>query len=126
MLLKKFNYNNFSQNEVAKIENFNFGCGLISNKYGSIFHNVPDNIVICINKDNILNIFSQIKNKNCYIEDSTDDRNLNRKKISEEINQSTNNCSDDIIYKYESNGKCYSNCPNVFLMIIIFLNANVN
>ena len=32
--LKKFNYNNFSQNKALKIENFNFQFGLIKNKYG--------------------------------------------------------------------------------------------
>ena len=54
--------------------------------YFDIFKDVPDNIVLCLNKDNIQNkIYEQINNINCYIEDCSDDWKLNQKKILKEL-----------------------------------------
>jgi surface protein len=41
--------------------------------YYDMFINTPENIVVCINKDNIQKIYPQIENKTCLIEDCTDD-----------------------------------------------------
>jgi len=47
-----------------------------------VFNNVPNNIVVCINKNNIQNkIYPQIRTKVCHIEDCTDNWKLNQKKL---------------------------------------------
>ena len=77
-----------------------------------IFINIPENIVVCVIKDNIQNIYPKIENKTCYVEDCTDDWKLKQKKIINGTNQCINNCSDSNLYEY--NGKCYSNCQNEY------------
>ena len=83
---------------------------LLNGQYNDIFKNVPVNIVICINKDNINKINSQIDDISCHIEDCTDNWKLKQKKLIVGNNRCINNCSDNNLY--ENNGKCYSNCPN--------------
>ena len=56
--------------------------------YSNIFYNVPVNIVICINKDNINKIYSQIDAISCHIEDCTDNWKLKQKKL----NDGNNTC----------------------------------
>ena len=52
--------------------NFNENC-LDSRYYSNMFKNVPNNIVVCINNNNILNrIYPQIRDKTCHIEDCSD------------------------------------------------------
>ena len=83
--------------------------------HDGIFNNVPNNIVICIKKENILNkIYPHIENIACHIEDCSNDWKLKRAKIIGETNECINNCSDFNFteYRYEENGKCYSNCTN--------------
>ena len=78
----------------------------------SMFYNVPNNIVICIN-ENITNqkIFPQIKNKTCSIIDCTDNWKSKQKKlISNKDNECIEKCINNSLYKYEYNGKCYGNC----------------
>ena len=83
--------------------------------YNDIFKNVPDNIVVCINKNKILNkIFPQIENITCHVEDCTNDWKLKQKKLIEGSNNCLDNCLDK---QYEYNGKCYSNCSYVYLFI---------
>ena len=61
--------------------NFNENS-LGSSWYSDMFNNVPNNIVVCINKNNIqYKIYPQIENKTCHIEDCTDNWKLNQKKI---------------------------------------------
>jgi len=74
-----------------------------------IFYEVPDNVVICINKNN--NIFEEIENKkSCFnIYCGNDWRNKQRK-IIDETNECIDSCTNNLTYKYEYNGKCYNNC----------------
>ena len=39
---------------------------------------------------------------------------MKQKKIIKDTNECINNCADNNDYKYEYNGKCYSNCPNEY------------
>ena len=121
--LTSLNISNFDTSKVQWIYNIFNGCtnleyinmsnfnenSLIDGKYYDMFKDVPDNIVVCINKTNILNkIYDQIRNKTCYIEDCTDDWKLNQKKFINGTHQCYNNCSDTNSYEY--NGRCYSKC----------------
>ena len=45
-LKKNLIYNKISQNKAAKFENFNFGCGLVKEKYRKIFKK----LIIKLNK----------------------------------------------------------------------------
>ena len=83
---------------------------LDSNYYSNMFKNVPNNIVVCINKDNIPKIYPQIENKTCHIEDCTDNWKLKQNKLIEGSYECINNCSIRNLYEY--NGKCVSQCPN--------------
>ena len=52
--------------------------------YIDIFTNVPNNIVICINKEKIINkIYPQIENKTCRIEECADNWKFKQKKLIE-------------------------------------------
>jgi len=51
------------------------------NYVGLFLNNVPDYIVVCINKDNIQNkIFPKIKEKKCYVEDCSENWKSKQKK----------------------------------------------
>ena len=78
--------------------------------YFDIFKDVPDNIVVCINKDNIPLIYDQINNITCHIEDCSDDWKLKQNKFIEGTAQCVNSCPDSNPYEY--NGQCVSHCPN--------------
>ena len=93
--LEYINMINFSENS---FEDFN-----------DIFINLPDNIVVCLNKEKVLTqIGSQISNKKCHIDDCTDNWRLNQKKFVEESDECINNCSERNLYEY--NGRCISKC----------------
>ena len=113
--LSKFNtsnvermYNMFEQcTNLEYINMINFN-EIKLNNYSDMFINVPDNIVVCINRSNIPKIYPQINNTKCHIEDCTDNWKLKQNKFIEERDEYINNCSD--INKYEYNGKCISSC----------------
>ena len=75
-----------------------------------MFKYVPDNIVVCINKDNIPLIYDQINNITCHIEDCSDDWKLKQNKFIEGTAQCVNSCPDTNPYEY--NGQCVSHCLN--------------
>ena len=84
-----------------------FYTGLVY--YFNMFENVSNNIVVCINKNNILKqIYPQISDKTCHIEDCTDIWKLKQKKIIEGSDECIRNCSIRNLYEY--NGKCVSYC----------------
>ena len=93
--LEYINLINFRENNLNK--NFSY----------SIFDNVPDNIVLCIN-DNINIILDEIKKIKCYSLNCSDNWQLAQKKLAEE----NGNCMESCLNKYEYNGKCYGNCLN--------------
>ena len=121
--LISLNLSNFDTSKVTNIKDMFNGCinleyinmvnfnekGLIDNYYKDIFKNVPDNIAICINKDNIITkIYPQIKNLACHIEDCSDNYKLKQKKLIQITNECINDCSEHNLYEY--NCKCYSKC----------------
>ena len=91
------------------MKNFNL-ISLNNDEYYDIFKNVPDNIVICINKNNILTIYPEIEVIKCRIEDCSNDWKAKQKKIIKDTNQCIDRCSDSNQYEY--NGKCISECSN--------------
>ena len=76
--------------------------------YG-VFNDVPDNVVVCLN-NNSKEIINQIKNKNCYTIDCSDNwiiykkNKVNKTGICFDIN------NEDILFKYEYNSKYYEDC----------------
>ena len=80
----------------------------------NVFNGVPDNIVICIDKDD--NLLSKLNNDICYAIDCSDDWKLKQKKIINTNNGCVDNCDVFPNYKYEYNGKCLENCSNGFLI----------
>ena len=76
-----------------------------------MFDFVPDNIVVCIN-ENSNKILSQIKNKNCYTIDCSDNWKIKQKKIVNKTGICIDNNNNDILYKYEYEGIYYENCLN--------------
>ena len=94
--------------EYINMLNFNESCLSRSSDYSDIFNNVPKNIVLCINKDNILNIiYNKIIDIMCRREDCSDDWKLNQKKIKYENNvggiQCVDNCDKNSLFNFEYN-----------------------
>ena len=110
----KLKYMNYMFRDCTNLEYINMinfkDSSLVFGWYSDIFKNVPVNIVICINKDNINKINSQIDDILCHIEDCTDNWKLKQQKLIDGTDQCIDKCSDNNLY--ENNGKCYSNCPN--------------
>ena len=76
-----------------------------------MFKNVPENVVLCINKTNIKKkIYPQIERISCHIEDCTNDWKLKQNQLNIEITKDTYISPDNIQYKYEHDGKCSSIC----------------
>ena len=125
--LTSLNLSNFNTSKVTKISQMFDGCvnleyinminfneiKLDSQEHKYIFKNVSNNIVVCINKNNIqYKIYPQILNISCHIEDCSENWKLNKKKFIKETNECVNNCLESEQYKYDYNGKCYPNCSN--------------
>ena len=85
--------------------------------YYNFFEGVPNNFVVCINKEKIANeILLQITEKTCYTIDCSNNWKSNQKKIINGSINCTENCFNNPTYKYEYNGMCYENCSNGFLI----------
>ena len=81
-----------------------------------IFVGVPENIVICIDENNIKNkILPQILNITCHTISCLNDWKSKQKKIINNTNECIESCENSNQYKYEYNGKCYKTCSNRFL-----------
>ena len=84
--------------------------------YNKIFVGVPENIVICIDENNIKDkILQHISNITCHTIYCSDDWKSKQKKIINNTNKCINSCENSNQYKYEYNGKCYETCSNGFL-----------
>ena len=105
-------FNNCINLEYINLKNFN---SKNMEDFQNMFSNVPDNVVICINKTiTHSEILSQIENRKCYVIDCTDDWKSKQKKIINNSNQCIESCNNSSQFKYEYNGKCYDNCSNGF------------
>ena len=122
--LTSLNLSNFNISQLVQVNNMFDGCInleyinlknfneiSLSNYWSDMFNNVPNNIAVCININNIKNkIYPQINNKTCHIEDCTNNWKLNQKKFVNGTNDCITDCSDRNLYEY--NGECVSQCPN--------------
>ena len=79
----------------------------------SSFSGVPDNITYCINNiDNMPKILAELNNKNCSINDCSEDWKTKIKKSIDEKRICVYDCSQDDTYIFEYKNKCYNNCPD--------------
>ena len=82
--------------------------------YDYIFVGVPENIVICIDENNIKEkILPQILDVKCHTISCSNGWKSKQKKIINNINQCIDSC--DKINEYEYNGKHYVSCSNGIL-----------
>ena len=127
--LTSLDLSNFDTSEVSLINNMFDGCinleyinlkNFDGNKlktYNDIFNKIPENIVICINKNTTDDkILSQIYQKKCNTIDCSDDWKSNQNKIIYENGTCIDNCENEIQNKYEYNGKCFENCSNGYFI----------
>ena len=99
--------------EYINIKNFNERSYEL---FSLMFTNVPDNVVICANEDNISEkILPQIKEKSCYKIDCSNNWKLVQKKIIYETGECIESCLNSQ-YQYEYNGKCYQNCAKGYFI----------
>jgi len=81
------------------------------NKFNNTFYNVPDNVVVCINENN-MKILSDLFKKNCYTIDCSDDWETKVKKNVSKTGICFDTFNNDIHFKYEYEGRFYENCIN--------------
>ena len=126
--LTSLNLSNFETSKVKEIDNMFDGCKnleyinmlnfkekSLGEEYSNMFDNVPKNIVVCINKNNIqTKIYNQISNITCSMEDCSDDWKLKQNKIIEGSDECFNNCPNT--NRYEYNGQCISQCTNGYFI----------
>jgi hypothetical protein len=99
------------------VRNFFYGCTNLEyinlanfdeshlNKYTGFFSNVPNNLVICIDKNKIQNkIYPQLEKLKCHVIDCSNNWKLKQKKI-QGIDICLDICNICSEYKYENNGK---------------------
>ena len=122
--LSSLNLSNFDFSNMKEVENFFKGCTkleyinlanfdesyLSTNIYQTFFEDVPNNLVICIDKNKINNtIYPQLEQLKCHV--IANDWKSKQKKI-----QGTDTCLDicniSSEYKYEYNGKCIKTCQD--------------
>ena len=96
--LEYINLNNSVENPNSNVSN--------------IFHGVPNNIVFCSsNEENLANIISEFKVRECVINDCTNNWRAKIKKYIDEKNTCIDDCKEDTEYFYEYKNKCYKECP---------------
>ena len=93
--LEFINFNSFSETKLNSYYSKN------------IFNNVPGNIIICVNDNNLI-LLSEINKTGCYIIDCSDEWYLKKNIIINETRECILKCYD----RYEYHGKCYDNCSN--------------
>ena len=126
--LTSLNLSNFDTSKVTNINQMFFKCINLEyiNLYKfneiklsactEIFVDVPENIVICIDENNIKNnVLPQISKIKCKTISCSKDWKSIQKKIINDTNECIDSCENSTQYKYEYNGKCYENCSNGFL-----------
>ena len=118
--LEYINMKNFDESHLSTSYSDTSGIkdyGSGNSYFKDIFFGVPDNVVICINKNlNSNKIFPQIQNKNCSIINCLDEWQSEQKKIIANNKLCVDDCRNSTLYKYEYNGKCYENCSKGYLI----------
>ena len=125
--LKTINLINFDISNVKNMDSMFSGCSNLeyinlknfiendSLSANSIFDQVPDNVVICLNNNSNI-ILTKIKEKACYTIDCSDNWKTEQKKVVNKDGICSDNSGNDIIFKYEYKGRYYENCLNGNLM----------
>ena len=121
--LTSINLSNFDTSQVTQIDSIFDGCTNLEYiniqnfkdinyiKFEKFFDGVPDNVVICVNKENINSILDQLENIACYNISCSDVWRPHQKKLIYKNNKCVDDCS-NTEYKYEFYGKCYEKCDN--------------
>ena len=94
---------------------YNFDESNLENCNG-IFHDVPENIVICINGNIAEKIFQNIANTDCIVIDCSNDWKSKQKKIINNNNECIDICNNNTLYKYEYKRKCFENCTYYYYL----------
>ena len=82
------------------------------NYAGNMFQSVPNNVVICLGKNNSINkIITELKTRQCYSIDCSDNWKSKQNKIINDTGECIINCIDSDQYKYEYDNKCFNECP---------------
>ena len=124
-LLSSLNLSNFDTSKVTDMIGMFYGCSSL--KYINlqnfiennslfimdIFYGIPDNVVICLN-ENSRRIKSETKSS--YIKDCSECWNIIEKNIVNKGGICYDDNNNDILYKYEYEGKYYENCLNGYLI----------
>ena len=125
--LTSLDLSNFNTSQVADMTNMFKGCVNLEyinmnnfedtklNQSDNMFDNVPENIVICLNKNINYKIMTKINNKNCSTIDCSNNLKSKQKKLINNNTECIDSCDNNMQYPYEYNGKCYENCINGFL-----------
>ena len=88
---------------------YNFKETKLSSRY-SMFDSVPNNVVVCINKNNIRNkIYLELQKRECFSEDCTDNWKASQNLIIKETGKCVTSCRSNNLNEYDN--KCYSTCP---------------
>ena len=96
--------------EYIKLNNFIEGENIVID---NIFEGVPDNISYCINNiNNMAKIIGELNNKNCSINDCSNDWNIKIKLSIDDKKICVYDCSEDDDYIYKFKNKCYNACPS--------------
>ena len=123
--LFSLNLSNFNTQNCTDISYMFFGCSALEyinlinfteNKLtacNDLFKNIPDNLVICINENNINNkILTELNKLNYYIIDCSNDWKSKKIKIVNKKGLCYDNNNIDILFKYEYNCKYYEHYIN--------------
>ena len=101
--------NNCKNLEYIKLNNFIEGENIVID---NILEGVPDNISYCINNiNNMAKIIGELNNKNCSINDCSNDWNIKIKLSIDDKKICVYDCSEDDDYIYKFKNKCYNACP---------------
>ena len=103
-----FLFNGCKNLEFINISKFNDA----SSKVNNMFKNVPSNLVYCINdEDPPSKILLQLNQLACAVKICSIYWKKYQQKIIVERNDCINDCSKDILFKYEYENRCYRSCP---------------
>ena len=83
----------------------------ISLSVNNIFDLIQDNVIVCLN-NNSKKLLEEIFKINCYTIDCSDNWQIKQKKKVDKRNICWDDSNNDILYRYEYNGKYYKYCIN--------------
>ena len=128
-LLTSLNIPNFDTSKVENMNDMFNGCNKLEyinfknfketelSSYDNIFKDIPDNVVVCVNENNIKNkILPELKQKVCYTNYCSENWKSQQKKL---INPDINGCKCELdnclaCSNSDSNKKLCTNCNNFF------------